>query len=251
VRITWAIAALTAATSACGGTKSGDATADSSTATATVAQDSARSTGSPAREAGTASDRSEQDTDRTAGGSGVPTGYIGVTDKPGAKISDAKYTASGDGWIVRTGPAHILYSPREVGSGEYQVSATVEQLEKPTHPEAFGIFFGGSHLDDPAQMKYGYFLVRGGGEYLIKVRDGARTTDVVPWKASAAVPKQDASGKASYKLTVHFAKDTAHFLVNDKLVSAVPRAAVPSEGIAGLRVNHNLHVKVTRVEIER
>jgi hypothetical protein len=50
---------------------------------------------------------------------------------------------------------------------------------------------------------------------------------------------------------VHFAKDTAHFLVNGKLVDADPRSKLPTDGIAGLRINHNLHVLVQPVSIDK
>jgi len=191
------------------------------------------------------------DPDRAMQGSGVPTGYMAVTDKPDASIAGAKYTENAGKWEVQTGPAHIVYAAKDTASGIYAVSATIEQLEKPRHPEAYGVFFGGQHLDDRAQQTYGYFLVRGTGEFLVKVRTGAKTSTVVDWKADANIPKEDASGRATYALKVHFAKDTAHFLVNDKLVDAIPRAKLPTDGIGGLRINHNLHVSVTPATIEK
>jgi len=191
------------------------------------------------------------DSDKAAPGTGVPVGFQAMTDHANASMANAKYTANGGKWEVETGPAHILYAPKDTGAGIYAVTASIEQLQKPAHPEAYGVFFGGQHLDDRAQQTYGYFLVRGTGEFLIKRRDGAKTSSVVDWTANPNVPKQDASGKATYSLKVHFAKDTAHFLVNDKLVDAVPRSKLPTEGIAGLRINHNLHVLVTPVSIEK
>lgn len=191
------------------------------------------------------------DSDKSANGSGVPAGYVGLTDKANTSIADAKYTVSDGKWDVQTGPAHIIYAAKDTASGIYAVTATFEQLQKPMHPEAYGVFFGGQNLDDRAKQQYGYFLVRGTGEYLIKARNGASTPTIVDWTASPDVPQQDASGKATYALKVHFAKDAVHFMVNGKLVATVPRAKLPSEGIAGLRINHNLHVSVTPAAIER
>lgn len=191
------------------------------------------------------------DADKAVSGTGVPAGYTGVTDNPSGKIADAKYTVTGGRWEIQTGPAHITFAAKDSASGIYGATATIEQLEKPRHPEAYGVFVGGSNLTDPAKQKYGYFEVRGTGEYLIKVRDGANTTSVVEWTASPNVPKEDAAGKATYKITVHVAADTVHFLVNDKLVAATPKAGFPAAGIAGVRVNHNLHVAVTPLVISR
>jgi hypothetical protein len=193
----------------------------------------------------------ERDPDVAQSGGGVPQGYIALTDKADAQLSAISYAASGSDWEVKTGPAHIVYAPKDSASGVYAVSTTIRQLEKPAHPEAYGVFFGGRQLDDRAAQRYGYFIVRGTGEYLIKTREGDKTTTVVPWTASPNVPKEDESGKASYDIKVHFAPDTAHFMVNGKLVAAVPKKDVPSEGVAGLRVNHNLHLDVQPVTISK
>jgi hypothetical protein len=241
----WVLSAVLVV-AACAKGKADVASADSSTAAAV----------SPA--AATAGDTGmktdtgmKMDADKAVSGTGVPAGYTGVTDNPSAKITDAKYTVSGGRWEIQTGPAHITFAAKDSASGIYGATATIEQLAKPKHPEAYGVFVGGSNLTDPAKQKYGYFEVRGTGEYLVKVRDGDKTSSVVDWTASPNVPKEDASGKATYKITVHVAADTVHFLVNDKLVAATPKAGFPAAGIAGVRVNHNLHVAVTPLAISR
>jgi hypothetical protein len=191
------------------------------------------------------------DADKSAAGTGVPAGYTGVTDHSDAKITDAKYTATGGHWEIQTGPAHITFAAKDSASGQYLVSTTIQQLEKPKHPEAYGVFLGGSNLTDPAKQRYGYFVVRGTGEYLIKTRNGDNTTSVVEWTANPKIPKEDASGKATYTLKVHVAPDTVHFIVNDNPIAAVPKSKFPTEGIAGLRVNHNLHVSATPISISK
>ena len=190
------------------------------------------------------------DPDRSTGGSGVPAGYVGRVDREGAKIEDAKYAANGNRWEVSTGPAHILYAAKDSASGNYTASATFDQLEAPAHPEAFGLFVGGKNLDQPSQS-YTYFVVRGTGDFLVKQRDGGQTKDVMAWKASDAVPKQDASGKATYRLSVKVGADSVRFLVNDKAVGAVKKGAVATDGVAGIRINHNLHVATGPVTITK
>jgi hypothetical protein len=185
-----------------------------------------------------------------AGATGVPAGYTGRTDREGMNIADAKYTPHGDTWEVQTGPAHIVYAAKDNATGSYTATARFEQMEAPAHPEAYGIFVGGQNLDQPTQ-KYTYFIVRGGGEYTIKVREGADTREVKGWTANAAIPKADASGKAAYDLKVHVAADSVHFFVNDKMVATAPKSAVPTDGVAGLRINHNLHVTVKPVAITK
>jgi hypothetical protein len=190
-----------------------------------------------------------QDTDKNVAGGSIPAGYVARTDRSSQPISGARYVPSGNGWDVTTGPAHILYAPKDSAKSHYTASATFEQLEAPAHPEAFGIFFGGIHLDQPTQA-YMYFEVRGTGEMLVKLRDGRSTRDTISWTPNPNIPKQDASGKATYNLAVAVSPDSVRFIVNDKQVAALANTNLQSDGVAGIRVNHNLHVKVAPIAIK-
>lgn len=193
----------------------------------------------------------ERDPDVAAiGGTGVPVGYQGRTDRPTQNLSDAKYVKSGDGWEVTTGPAHILWNPANVASGNYTVSATFDQLATPRHPESFGIFIGGSDLAGPNQS-YLYFLVRGTGEAFAQTRKGDVLTGRIAWQKSAAVPVADSSGKGRYTLTIKVAGESVHFLVNGKGVAVLPKKDMPTDGIFGLRINHNLHLHVTPARVTK
>ena len=188
---------------------------------------------------------------RATGGSGVPAGYLGRQDN-GANTVDVKYTKQGDAWDVETGPqaSHIMWAPGDTARGSFTASTRIQQVANPSHREAYGIFVGGSNLDQPTQ-KYSYFVVGGTGEYLINTRDGTKVTKIRDWTASPVIPKRDASGKADNKLAIHVAADSVHFLVNDKLVTALPKSQFPTDGIAGIRIGHNLHVQATPIRITR
>jgi hypothetical protein len=184
------------------------------------------------------------DPDQAANGTGVPAGYVGKTDDPSKSIADAKYTPGPNGaWTVETGPAHILYSTKDTASGRYTLHAEIDQLQAPHHPEAYGLFFGGQNLTDPT-VRYTYFLVRGDGKYALKVRDGPNARTVIDFTPSPNVPTADASGKATYAIAVQVGADSVHFTVNGKPVVAVPTGTLSVAGIAGVRINHNLHVAV-------
>jgi len=182
---------------------------------------------------------------------GAPTGYTIVPDKGSSDMSKAVYTAAGSNWDVTTGPAHIIFADKDAATGSYAVNATIAQLAKPAHPEAYGLFLGGKDLADTAKRTYTYFVVRGTGEYLVKVMTGSKTTTVTNWTANENIPKEDATGKATYALKVHVAANAFHFYVNGKMVAEVPKGMNPAEGIAGLRINHNLHLLVTLPTIEK
>lgn len=197
-----------------------------------------------------AAGRMPTDTDVVAQGNGVPSGYAAVTDDSTAKLTSIRYATRDGSWEVTTGPAHIVFAARDTASGNYTASATFTQLEAPHHPEAYGIFVGGRNLQSPSRA-YTYFLVRGNGQFLVKSREGANTKDVIAWTPNAAVPKADSSGHGTYRLAVRVAADSVRFMVNDKQVGAVKAGTVATDGVAGLRVNHNLHVRTAPITITR
>jgi hypothetical protein len=119
--------------------------------------------------------------------------------------------------------------------------------------EAYGLFIGGSNLQDSTQA-YTYFVIRPmDGAILINHRAGdARPKQIVPWTPEPAVNKEDATdGHASNSLTIHVAKDTVHFIANGKLVRAIPKSDLggATDGLAGLRVNHNLDLHISDFKV--
>src|SRR4051812_47494816 len=191
------------------------------------------------------------DSDAAAiGGTGAPKGFFARTDRPTQKLSDIKYSAAGTGWEVTTGPAHVLWNPANVARGDFTVSATFDQLAKPMHPEGFGIFIGGSDLSGPNQS-YLYFLVRGSGEVFAQTRKGTVLTGRIAWQKSYAAPAADSTGKASYTLAMRVAGDSIHFLVNGHEAAALPKKDIVTDGIYGVRINHNLHVHVSPITITK
>lgn len=184
------------------------------------------------------------------GGTGVPNGYVGRTDRADQQLSGAKYAVSGNGWDVTTGPAHILYKPSDSASGAYTVSTTIDQIAAPAHPEAYGVFIGGKSLDGAGQQ-YLYFIARGTGEMMARVREGDKTRNVLAWQKNPAVPVANASGQGSYKLAIQVAADSVRFLVNGQRAAAVAAAGLPTSGVYGLRINHNLHVRATPAAVTR
>ena len=201
-----------------------------------------------------AGESANADPDRATGGGGPPAGFMARVDSnpertPG-NIAEVKYTRSGDMWEVTTGPHHILWRSADSASGNYTVTARLQQVEAPAHREAFGIFVGGANLNQSSQ-RYLYFVVGGTGEYMISRRDSTKVTALKPWTASGSVPKADASGKADYTLSIRVAADSVRFMVNTAQVAALPKAELPTDGIAGIRIGHNLHLMVQPVSITR
>ena len=187
----------------------------------------------------------------TAGG-GVPSGYVGTLD-PGSDddIGQVSYAVADGRWTVRTGPAHVVVAPSDSASGTYTATATFEQMERPSHPEAFGLVIGAAGMEAGGAQRYTYFIVRHTGEAMVRVREGDSTRTVMGWTANPNVPQADSAGRATYALAAEVGADSVRFLVNGQPVTTVARSAVPTDGLAGVRINHNLHLTVTPVRIER
>jgi hypothetical protein len=190
------------------------------------------------------------DPDVAVQGNGVPTGYTAITDDTTAQMTNARYVTKAGNWEITTGPAHIIFAPKDTVSGLYTVTASFAQLEAPHHPEGYGLFIGGRDLTSP-NRSYTYFLVRGNGQFLVKTRAGAKTSDVLAWRADPAVSKADSAGKATYRMSIRVGADSVRFMFNDKQVAAVKAGTIATDGVAGLRINHNLHLITSPVAIAR
>jgi hypothetical protein len=175
----------------------------------------------------------------------LPTGWKGRADGATAKIEDAKFVAMGPGFHVTSGPAAIYWRDANATTGPFTATATFTQTRAPKHPEAYGIIFMGKNLQG-ADQNYAYFLVRGDGKVMVKHRAGSEVHTILNWTDNAAVHKADASGKATNRLTVDASKpDSVRLFVNGAAVAALPGSHLGStNGIVGLRVNHNLDVHI-------
>lgn len=174
----------------------------------------------------------------------LPAGWEARLDRDNADPSKVNFAAMGDGLHATTGPAGLYWRAADDMKGQYRVSATFTQTKAPTHPEAYGIFIGGKNLDKP-NHEYGYLIIRGDGKYAIKHRAGAEVHDVVNWTELPALKKQDEAGKATNTVAFEVAGGFVKALVNGEEVKRWEEAYWSGNGIAGLRVNHNLDVHIS------
>jgi hypothetical protein len=179
------------------------------------------------------------------GGGTLPAGWSARPDN-NADVKNVKFVVAESGYHITLGPATILYRSSDEAKGPFHTLATFHQMKKLEHPEGYGLFFGGRDLAAAGQS-YLYFLVRGDGKYLIKRRDGEKTTEITKgWVADPSVVKADAQGRATNKLEIDAKIDPSKvtFKVNGKPVHTIDARSLQLQGIVGLRVNHNLDVQV-------
>jgi hypothetical protein len=172
-------------------------------------------------------------------------GWEARLDRDGDAASVLNFMTMGSGVHATTAGrgAAIFWQPASMTKGNYTISASFTQAEPSNHPNAYGLFFGGSDLDGPNQ-RYSYFVIREGGQFMIRKRMGAEVPIVVDWSNHDAINELDAEGRATNTLAVEVGDDQVRFLVNDTEVSTQPLSGVDTAGITGLRVNHFLNVHI-------
>lgn len=167
-------------------------------------------------------------------------------DSESSDLAEFQVVEDDDGIRVNTGPAGIAYRDTDVvTSGDMHVQATFVQYDAPVgYREAFGLFVGGRDLSGPDQ-EYTYLLVRTTGDVLVKRRVGDVTETLLDWTPHPAVRTVDAEGdQPTNALSIDVFEGQTHFVVNGDVVHSVPASAARPYGIAGVRVNHRLDVRV-------
>jgi hypothetical protein len=197
--------------------------------------------------------QTQADADKATKSTGkLPSGWKGRFDSTTAKEQSLTLANEGPSMTFTTGPdaAGIYYKPDMKGTGNYELSASFSQLKPSEHPEAYGLFIGGTDLDKPTQ-RYTYFLIRQDGKYSIRSRNGDKTTPLVDWTDSAAMKGDPKGMKTSNTLAIQAQGDGVHFLIGGKDVQKLTRAQADPVGIAGLRVNHNLNLQVDKLILKQ
>jgi hypothetical protein len=177
----------------------------------------------------------------------LPSGWKGRFDSPNTKEESLTVANEGQSMKFTTAAdaAGIYYKPDMKGTGDYEVSAAFSQLKPSEHLEGYGLFIGGTDLDKPTQ-RYTYFLIRQDGKYSIRSRNGDKTAAIVDWTDAAAM-KDPKGTKTSNTLAIRSRADGVRFLIGGKEVRKLTRAQAQPDGIAGLRVNHNLNVQIDKL----
>jgi hypothetical protein len=210
-----------------------------------------------------------QDTSRKVAGGGITApGWQGKVDAAeaakGSKLEDSKVVAAGGEIKINNGPAAIYWNPANKGTGSYTVSATFTEpkyMSSNDHPHPYGLFIGGNKLDtDQASFLYctpygdGKFIVRGFGPAAFRVTGagGGRGT------ANDAVHKAEMGGSVTQEVAWVVTPDKADCKINGVVVGSYPKADLVGpgkldslDGIAGLRIAHNVDVNVSGFKITK
>jgi hypothetical protein len=209
-----------------------------------------------------------QDTSRKVPGGGITApGWKGKVDAAeaakGAKIDDSKLVMQGGEIKLNNGPAAVYWNPANTASGSYTVSATFTEpkyMSSNDHPHPYGLFIGGNKLEtDQASLLYctpygnGTFIVRGFGPATFSPTPPGRRP--VP---SDAVHKAETGGSVTQEVAWVVTAEKADCKINGTVVASIPKAELVGagkldslDGIAGLRIAHNVDVNVKDFKVTK
>ena len=165
---------------------------------------------------------------------------------------ELKVMTMGKGFHVVGGPAGTFWDPANTVSGDYTVKATFNLMQPSDHTNYYGLIFGGSDLEGTNQA-YTYFIVAQNGQFQIRTRKGADASSVHPTGRGgvehAAIKTPGADGRSTNLLEVRVAGDTVSYVVNGQVVHTTPKSAVMTNGLVGVRTNHQLNVHIESFEV--
>ena len=170
--------------------------------------------------------------------------------------ADTKFVTMGQGFHVTSGPAAVYYNAKDVATGAYTVRASFGQRSAPAmgHPEAYGVFVGGSQMIDNAKQQYLYLVVRGDGMYYVAHRAGPDVHPIVPWTANDAVKKQNEAGAVTNEVAIRVTADSVLMVVNGQNVKSFAKSDMHgfnTDGQYGFRVNHGLNVHIGNFGLQK
>jgi hypothetical protein len=205
---------------------------------------------------------------KVPGGGITASGWKGKVDageaKNGSTINDSKFEGSNGTFTIASGPASIYWNPADAQTGDYTVSATFTEpsfQSAMSHAHPYGLFIGGNDLDtdNPTLL---YCTAYGNGNFIVR----AFPTSFAPPGPSGRRPTpNDAVHKAAGKgeavtqdismsvkgsqVTCSINGTTVATFTKDDLIGAGKLKSV--EGNAGIRVPHNVDVKVTNFKVTK
>jgi hypothetical protein len=205
----------------------------------------------------TALPAAQQDADKKVAGGGVTVkGWQGRVDsgnRQSLTINDSKFAPEGSSWRLTTGAAGLYWSPANMGKGDFSVKATFTEPKQPyNHPHPYGVFIGGKGLDTETPQAL-YCVAYRNGNYIVRGFSGGKVFPVVgkPTPNDAVKKAEGPEAQVVQDVAMSVRGDKVECTVNGTSVWSAAKADVTgagklasTDGIAGIRVNHQLEVHV-------
>jgi len=205
---------------------------------------------------------------KVPGGGVFVSGWKGKVDAGeagrGSTLNDSKFEGADGNFTIASGPATIYWNPADAQTGDYTVSATFTEpsyQSAMSHPHPYGVFIGGNDLDSDTPTLL-YCTPYGDGRFIVRAFP---TTFAPPGPSGRRPTANDAVHKAAAKgesvtqdvsmsvkgsqVTCSINGTTVATFTKDDLIGEGKLKSV--EGTPGIRVAHNVDVKVTNYKVTK
>ena len=205
---------------------------------------------------------------KVPGGGVFVSGWKGKVDAAeagrGSTLNDSKFEGADGNFTIASGPATIYWNPADAQTADYTVSATFTEpsyQSAMSHPHPYGVFIGGNDLDSDTPTLL-YCTPYGNGNFIVRAFP---TTFAPPGPSGRRPTPNDAVHKAAGKgepvtqdvsMSVKGSRVTCS--INGKEVANFDKADLTGdgklksvEGTPGIRVAHNVDVKVTNYKVTK
>jgi hypothetical protein len=205
---------------------------------------------------------------KVPGGGIFAAGWKGKVDageaKNGSAVNDSKFEGSGGNFTIASGPASIFWNPADAQTGDYTVSATFTEpayMSAMSHPHSYGLFIGGNDLDTDTPSLL-YCTPYGNGNFIVRAFP---TSFAPPGPSGRRATPNDAVHKAAGK-GESVTQDVSMSVKGSRVTCSINGTEVASfdktdltgegklksvEGLAGIRVAHNVDVKVSNFKVQK
>jgi hypothetical protein len=179
-------------------------------------------------------------------GQGPPSGWRVALDGGQPLDSTVQFQIMAPGWHLTMGPGGVVYHPRYTAAGRFSVEA--EMFLFPGASDAgYGLFLGGTAVEDGQPAFVGFVLRRDGSAAVIRTDESGETV-YAPWRRHDPIAP---GGEEPVRnvLRVDAGRDSVHFRVNDSLVATVARNEVPVDGAFGFRIGQGINLHASSLSL--
>lgn len=175
-------------------------------------------------------------------------GWRVLSDAPAATPAAMEFAPMAPGWHATARSASLACNPAVTWAATDSLESVVYLFSSEPGTGA-GLLIGGQALGTAA-ARYVAFIVGPDGRYRITRRRADTTTDLVPWRASAAIPRHPGGqGNVRIVLAVHADSANVIFAVNDTVVATLPRIAADPVGAVGFRAERGTSAHIATLVI--
>lgn len=159
----------------------------------------------------------------------------------------------GRGYELVSGPASIVWNPKNTARGSYIVESTLfSGRQGTTFPEGFGVFIGGRNMQTP-NAEFTEFLIRNDGFYAVLHHVGLKTVKLKDWTRVAGINQHGGRRDESVRNTFRIIVDDQFvtMVVNRTLMTSVARADAKPDGEYGVRIGSKQLIQIETLGVEK